>query len=87
MLGEIFGVDGLFVVVFALVGIVIPLWAIIDAISRPTGAFRAAGSSKGLWLALMILFWFFTGIIGVILSVVYLASIRPRVRAITSGGY
>jgi hypothetical protein len=80
LLAEVFGPDGL-IVVIALVGLAIPLWAIIDAASRPTGAFRAAGSSKGMWISLIVVFWFFTGLIGLILAIVYLASIRPRVRA------
>jgi len=82
--GVIFGGDGLIVLVIALVTLVIPVWALIDSISRPSGAFTAAGSSKGMWIALIVLFWLFTGIVGVILSVVYLASIRPRVRAVMS---
>lgn len=81
MISEIFGVDGIFLLV-VIVGLVVPIWALIDAISRPTAAFVAAGSSKGMWIALIVIFWFFTGVIGLILSVVYLASIRPRVRAV-----
>ena len=45
MTGEIFGADGLIVLAIALVTLVIPIWAPIDAISRPGGAFVAAGSS------------------------------------------
>ena len=82
MTGVIFGVDGLIVVVVAVVTLVIPIWALVDSISRPSGAFAAAGSSKGMWITLIVLFWLFTGIVGVILSVVYLASIRPRVKAV-----
>jgi len=62
-----------------------PLWAIVDALSRPSGAFKAAGSSKGMWVALILVFWLLTGLIGVVLAVVYLAAIRPRVRAVTPG--
>ena len=82
MAGAIFGVDGVIILMIALVTMVIPIWALVDAISRPSGAFVAAGSSKGMWIALIVLFWLFTGIVGVILSVVYLASIRPRVRVV-----
>ena len=82
MNGVIFGLDGLFVLLIGLVGLVLPIWVLVDAISRPTGAFTAAGSSKGMWIALILLFWLFTGIVGVVLSVVYLASIRPRVRGV-----
>ncbi len=82
MIGDIFGEQGLIILVIGLVSLVIPIWAVVDAISRPSGAFSAAGSSKGLWITLIVVFWLFTGIVGVILSGVYLASIRPRVRAV-----
>lgn len=82
MTSEIFGVDGLIVLLVALVAVVIPIWALVDSISRPSGAFVAAGSSKGMWIALIVFFWLFTGIVGVILSIVYLSAIRPRVKAV-----
>ena len=84
MTGAIFGVDGLILLVVGLIALVLPIWALIDAISRPAGAFTAAGSSKGMWVALIVVFWLLTGIIGAVLSIVYLASIRPRVRAVTA---
>jgi hypothetical protein len=68
--------------ILAIVGLGICIWAIADAASRPTGAFVAAGSNKAMWIALIAIFYFITGIIGFILAVVYLASIRPRVRAV-----
>ncbi len=85
MLGDIFGPD-IFVVfivfVLGIVGLVVPIWAIVDAASRPSGAFAAAGSSKAMWITLIAVFWVLTGLIGLILACVYLASIRPRVAAI-----
>lgn len=80
MFGAIFGVDAI-MLLFGLAGLVIPLWAIIDAAWRPSGAFMAAGSSKSLWVSLISITWLLTGIIGFVLAVVYLASIRPRVRS------
>jgi uncharacterized protein involved in exopolysaccharide biosynthesis len=82
VVGETFGLDGLFILVVAIVSIGIPLWAIIDAATKPSVAFRAAGSSKAMWIALIIVFSFFTGIIGLILAIVYLSWIRPRVQAV-----
>jgi hypothetical protein len=79
--GEVFGLSGLIIL---LVFMVLPIWALVDAISRPTGAFAAAGSSKGMWIALIVVFSLLTGIVGVVLSIVYLALIRPRVKAITT---
>jgi hypothetical protein len=82
MTGEIFGGQGFLILVVALIGLVVPVWAVADAASRPSAAFAAAGSSKGLWITLVIVFWLVTGIIGFVLAIVYLASIRPRVRAV-----
>ena len=82
MAGVVFGLDGVILLLVALVTLVIPIWALVDSISRPAGAFAAAGSSKGMWIALIVLLWLFTGILGLVLAVVYLAAIRPRVRAV-----
>jgi hypothetical protein len=81
VVGDVFGPDLLTLAIIGLVGFGIPIWAIVDAASRPSGAFSAAGSSKAMWISLIVIFWLITGIVGLILAVVYLASIRPRVRA------
>lgn len=86
LLGAIFGPDifvALIVFVVGLATLVIPIWAIVDAASRPSGAFAAAGSSKAMWIAIIAVAWLLTGIVGLILGAVYLGSIRPRVKAIT----
>ena len=82
-----FAVTGTFIfvavaVLAILVHLVICIWALVDAASRPSAAFAAANSSKTLWIALIVVLWIFTGIVGLILAIVYLASIRPRVRAV-----
>jgi hypothetical protein len=82
MVAEIFGPDIFFVFV-AILAFAVTIWAVADAISRPSRAFAAAGSNKAMWITLILVFWLLTGIIGPILAVVYLASIRPRVRAVT----
>ncbi len=82
MTGTVFGGDGVLLLLIAVVLLVIPIWALIDALARPSGAFAAAGSSKGMWVALIVVTWLLTGIVGVILSLVYLTSIRPRVKAV-----
>ena len=66
-----------------MVGLVFPAWALVDAIARPSGAFQAAGSNKAMWIALIVVGWLFTLVLGVVASLIYLGSIRPRVRAIT----
>jgi hypothetical protein len=84
VIGDIVGPDMFVVAIIFLVGLVIPVWAIVDAASRPSQAFRVAGSSKAMWISLIVVFWLITGLIGFILACVYLASIRPRVRAISA---
>jgi hypothetical protein len=82
MLGDVFGPDIFVVIAIFVVGLVIPVWPIVDAASRPSGTFAAAGSSKTMWIVLIVIGWLVTGLIGIVLAVVYLASIRPRVRAV-----
>jgi Na+-driven multidrug efflux pump len=83
LLSAIVGLDGLPLGLIALAGLVLPAWALVDAIGRPTGAFQAAGSNKAMWISLIVVLWFFTFFLGVLAAVIYLGSIRPRVRAIT----
>ena len=52
----------------------LPVFCLIDAISRPSTAFRAVGSSKALWVVLLI--W-----LNLFASIVYLASVRPKLEA------
>ena len=80
-MAEIFGVDGIIILLFPLVSLVLAIWAIIDAASRPEPAFQRAGQSKVLWIILPIVGLFFFFIVGGILGIVYLAAIRPKVRA------
>ncbi len=83
MLGSLGGAYEPLVWVGVFIAVVTPLWAIVDAISRPKAAFKDAGSSKALWLTLLIATWILTILIGLVLAVVYLAAIRPRVRKAT----
>lgn len=82
MIADVFGPDLFVVAIIFLAGLVIPIWAIADAASRPTQAFAVAGSSKAMWISLIVVFWLITGVIGFVLACVYLASIRPRVKAV-----
>jgi Protein of unknown function (DUF2516) len=81
MLGEIFGVDGIIILFLPLVSLVFALWALIDAATRPGPAFQAAGQNKVLWIILPIVGLFFFFVVGGILGIVYLAAIRPKIRA------
>jgi hypothetical protein len=79
MLGNIAGGDGLIVL---LIGIfyAVPLWAIIDAAIRPRAAWQAIGRSKTIWLVLLIVFLIFFAPVSLVLAIIYLASIRGKLR-------
>ncbi len=76
MVADVFGPDLLIVV---LAGIVLPLWAIIDALSRPAVAFYTAGSNKTAWVLVLLVATFVLGI-GMLLAAYYLVSVRRKVR-------
>jgi hypothetical protein len=81
----IFGPDLIIVVFIVFIFWGVPIWAILDAVSRPSASFEAAGSSKTFWIALMAVFMFFFAPIAIILAIVYFASVRPKVRRYGSG--
>lgn len=54
------------------------IWAIIDSASRSKEDFISIGSSRTLWILLVVLGTFFGGIVGLASAIVYLIAIRPR---------
>jgi len=84
-----FGVLLLFLVVLGgavLASFGIVVWGIADAARRPDSAWARAGENKVLWLVLqaggLIMG---LGIVGLVLSIVYLSTIRPKVAAAELG--
>jgi hypothetical protein len=75
-LAAVVGVD-LLVVLLILVGLAVPLWAIVDAARRPAAAFYAAGSNKTIWIVVIAIAWFFG--LGFFLGGFYLLFTRPKV--------
>ncbi len=65
----------LFVLVF-IVLLVLPLYCVIDAAKRSSVAFEKADSNKTLWIVLPLVF-------GILAGVVYLAAVRPKVKALS----
>jgi hypothetical protein len=61
----------------------IPIWAIVDAASRTTSSFKAAGSSKTLWITLIVVFMFVFAPIAIIIALVYLLGVRQKVSRFT----
>ena len=76
-LAAAFGPDAL-IVLLILVGIAVPLWAVVDAARRPAGAFYAAGSNKTIWIVVIAVAWFFG--LGFFLAGYYLLFTRSKVR-------
>ncbi len=58
----------------------VSIWAIIDAASRPSEAFVAVRESKAMWLTLIAVFTLSLFVVGFILALVYLLTIRPKVK-------
>jgi Protein of unknown function (DUF2516) len=76
MLAEVFGPDLLILVI---VGMALPVWAIIDALSRPAAAFYGAGTNKTAWVIVLFAATFVLGL-GLFLALFYLISVRRKVR-------
>jgi hypothetical protein len=72
--------------------LLIKVFALVDAISRPVGAFPAAGKqTKQFWLvvtglALLSSFLGFLALIGLVATLVYIVDVRPAVKDIPRGG-
>jgi hypothetical protein len=77
-LATVFGADLLIVLVILVCAIGVPLWAVIDAASRPAGAFYGAGLNKTTWILVIVVAWFFG--LGFFLGGFYLLFTRPKVR-------
>jgi uncharacterized membrane-anchored protein len=71
--------NGPTVMILALFTMVIPLWAVIDALTRPAVAFYAAGSNKTAWVIVLLVATFVLGI-GLFLAAYYLIAVRRKVR-------
>ena len=55
------------------------IWAIVDTTSKPQAAFVSIGSSKSTWITLIAVFTLFFGLVGFILALTYLFSVRPKI--------
>jgi hypothetical protein len=84
--GRIIGVGGhiaqgasgqLWLSLAATVLVALPVWGVIDALSRPGRYWEATGRDKGVWVAALALTAPFG--IGFLLGLVYLAKVRPPI--------
>ena len=70
--------DPLPLILWSILGLAMPIWAIADAASRPATAFYAAGSNKTAWIVVIVVTLVMG--LGIFLGAYYLLSTRPRVR-------
>lgn len=71
----------LFVVVSLLFLLAIPVWAVIDAASRPSSQWKAVQLDRTTWVILVAGGTVFLAPVGFCLAVYYLMSIRPKLEA------
>lgn len=71
----------LVIILVLLLGAVIPIVTVIDVATKPDAAFRAAGSSKVLWIILPVVGMLSFGIISLVAAIIWFAAIRPKVVA------
>jgi len=64
--------------------LVLVIWGVVDAAIRPQWAWEQAGQNKVLWIVLQAVGLVFC-LFGLVLAIVYLASVSPKVRAAQRG--
>jgi hypothetical protein len=82
-------VGGMFVFVFAVVGIgslVLAIMTAVDASKYPEWAFVQAGTSKFVWQILPIILLFLCGFAGGIMGLIWYSSKRDEVARVARGG-
>jgi hypothetical protein len=74
----------LLVVGWLAIGLLVTL-VVIDGERRPLGAWKSIGHSKFLWTVLPVFGWLVGGVLGLVMGVKYLISIRGQLRAVQAG--
>jgi hypothetical protein len=74
---DVFAGQNLGLILIAIIGLIVPLVALVDAASRPGTAFYAAGSNKSAWIVVLVVATVLG--IGVFLGGWYLIFVRPKV--------
>jgi hypothetical protein len=75
------GAPELLIVLLSFLPLAIIIWGVADAATRPDWAWQSAGQNKAMWIILQVVGAVLCGIVGLILAIVYLVSIRPQVAA------
>jgi len=92
---DLFGPSELLLLSLGLGALALKIWALVDALSRPTAAFPAAGKlTKVAWIVILALAVVLGGtnvlglfgLLGLVAAIVYLVDVRPAVREMRPGG-
>lgn len=75
------GPELIVILVFAAIFLIFPLWSLVDASMRTNGDFERIGQSRGTWIVLLLVGIFCFTIVGAVLGIYYLLSVRPKLRA------
>jgi fucose 4-O-acetylase-like acetyltransferase len=87
----IYGPLGGFFLLVSLAMLVVKVWALVDAISRPAQAYEVAGKrTKVFWVVILVLSVIFLGIgilglAALVAAIVYLVDVRPALREVSGG--
>jgi len=71
---EVFGTDGIVVLLVLVVLIGVPVWAIVDIARQPA---MTSGAKTG-WILGLVVGTLLFGLVGLIVALVYLIGFRPR---------
>lgn len=92
---DLFGPSELLLLVLGVGALSLKVWALVDAVSRPSAAFPAAGKlTKVAWVVILVAAIVLGGInvlglfglLGLLAAIVYLVDVRPAVQSTRPGG-
>jgi hypothetical protein len=68
------------IAIVSIVFLVFPVWSLADAVMRTPQDFDRIGQSRTTWIVLLLLGVFCFGILGAVLGIYYLLSVRPKLQ-------
>ena len=71
-------------IIFGMLALAVPVWAIVDASLRPDSQWTAADQNKLVWVLVLGL-GILAGPVGLVLAIAYFASVRPKLNRASSG--
>jgi uncharacterized BrkB/YihY/UPF0761 family membrane protein len=74
------GPEFIVILVVAAIFLIFPLWSLVDATMRTDADFEAIGQSRGTWIILLLAGIVCFTILGAVLGLYYLLSVRPKLR-------